>query len=69
MTFDDDFLLIAGKRISCKQLNLEWPPPEEINLWEFDWVRVRYSQITDGQRGDMTCVIRGAEYKAKEKNL
>ena len=66
MTFDDDHVMIAGKRIRCKDIGIEWPPPEDMELWDFHWKRKRFSQITDEQRADMTNVCRGAEYEAKD---
>lgn len=66
MTFDDDFIQITTetgvKRMYCKALGLEWPPPEVINLSGFLYERVRYSQITDEQRTGLTMLMRGAEY-------
>jgi hypothetical protein len=70
MTFDDDFcqILLPGKprRYTCKSLGYDWPPPEEIVWAGFNFVRIRYSQITDEQREEMTNVIRGAEYRPKD---
>lgn len=66
MTFDDDFIQITQeggiKRLYCKKLGLSWPPPEMINLNGFLYERVRYSQITDEQRTELTMIMRGAEY-------
>lgn len=69
MTFDDDFIRIGMIRPTLKSLGLEWPPPPfiEINnhgeLPNRFFKRVRYSEITDEQRADMTHVARGAEYR------
>lgn len=79
MTFDDDFvrlhLDIDTVNVMCKQVGLEWPPPER--LW-FDgngaraatdedppsevMIQDRRSEITDEERERMTHVCRGAEY-------
>lgn len=66
MTFDDDHVVLefAGgtKRYPLKQLGLDWPPPERINVMGFDMVQTRRSSLTDEQRKGMTHVCRGAEY-------
>ena len=71
MTFDDDSLslmLEGGRKIvPLKQLGLDWPPPERINVLGFDFVRSRLSAITDEQRQGMTHVLRGAEYYPERK--
>ena len=70
MTFDDDLvhLVFDGgtKRVTCKSLGLDWPPPQEINVAGFVLVLNRRSEITDGDRAAMTHVYRGAEYVVKE---
>lgn len=68
MLFDDDFirLLLEHGQIDqpAKRLGItDWPPPEELEVAGFKFRRVRYSQLTDDQRKDMSQVIRGAEYK------
>ena len=67
MTFDDDYIHLeteAGiKRPTLKSLGLEWPPPEELNLFGFECRRIRYSRITDEQREGLDFVLRGAEYE------
>lgn len=66
MTFDDDFIQLnteqGVKRLLCKPAGVEWPPPETINYAGFLYERVRYSQITDEQRAELTMLMRGAEY-------
>lgn len=71
MTFDDDYIQLrlstGPMRVPLKQLGIDWPPPEfiEITGGPFStprFRRVRFSQITDEQRKRMTHVCRGAEY-------
>lgn len=66
MTFDDDFLQLefdgGTKRVSCRSLGIDWPPPERINVMGFEMVRESFSQITDEQREKMTMIIRGTRY-------
>lgn len=66
MTFADDFVVLVFDhgivRQPCKSLGLEWPPPERIEMFGFQFKRERYSHITDEQREQMTHVCRGAEY-------
>jgi hypothetical protein len=66
MTFDDDFVQFnfqgGTKRFTCKELGVDWPPPESIEFCGFVMTRNRYSQISDEDRSAMTNVIRGAEY-------
>lgn len=68
MTFDDDFVKIGMVRATLKSLDLEWPPPPfiEVNnhgeLPNLFLKRVRFSEITDDDRSQMTHVCRGAEY-------
>jgi hypothetical protein len=79
MTYDDDFVrlnLVAGTvNVTCKELNLQWPPPDRIAIdgenvreataddpiWKV-MIMDRMSEITDEQREGMTHVARGAEY-------
>lgn len=71
MTFDDDYirlLLATGPLdVTCKALGIDWPPPEFIEvkgpLSTPTFRRVRYSQISDEDRAEMTHVCRGAEYR------
>ncbi len=68
MTFDDDFCQFetefgAPMRFTCKELKVEWPPPEFIELMIFRFKRESFSQITDEQRDGMTHVCRGAVYR------
>ena len=80
MTYDDDFIrlhltFIGTPTLTCKELGLEWPPPERIvmdgkKLREAAdddpasdvLIRRNFSAITDEQRASMTNVARGAEY-------
>lgn len=71
MTFDDDYIVLLTRhgpiRSTCKQLGIDWPPPEEIAIagGPFStpvYRRVRFSKITDEQRKGLTHVCRGAEY-------
>lgn len=68
MTFDDDFcriwFLTGAKNIPCKNLNINWPPPDKISIEGFEFSRTRFSNITDEQRETMDHVCRGAEYKS-----
>lgn len=72
MTFDDDFVAIdfdGGRKLfTCKKLNISWPPPEELELFGFKFIRESFSQITDDMRNDMTRVCRGARYVLKYVN-
>ena len=67
MTYDDDMMCFNFShgvvRQSCKQLGVEWPPPEKVELFGFVFERLRMSGITDEQRADMTHVLRAAEYE------
>jgi hypothetical protein len=67
MTFEDDFIRIAGMNVCCKKIDLEFPPPEELEWGGRTFKRIRYSQITDEQRETMTHVARGAEYEMVEE--
>ena len=66
MTFDDDFLQLefdgATKRITCRSVGIEWPPPKRINVMGFEMVRESYSQIADEDRRQMTMFMGGARY-------
>lgn len=66
MTFDDDHVVFRTEsgqyRAFLRNLSLEWPPPERLELLGLDYVRARMSTITDEQRQGMTRVARGAEY-------
>ena len=67
MTFDDDFIRLemdgGTKSICCKGSGIEWPPPETIEVWGFEFKRISYSTITDRQREKMTQVVRAAVYR------
>lgn len=68
MTFEDDFMffnMLNGtvKRLTLKSQNLEWPPPEHVQLYGFPFKRIRMSEIPDEERAQMTHVFRGAEYE------
>ena len=69
MTFDDDFVVLnfdgGTKRIRCRDLGIDWPPPEKLTVAGFTLTRSRFSSITDEQRADMTHVCRGAEYECE----
>lgn len=66
MTYSDDFIRVQfpnGTRdITCADANLSWPPPELITLDGIEFRQVRYSKITDRQRGEARSVIRSATY-------
>lgn len=71
MTFDDDYIQLrlstGPMRVTCKQLGIDWPPPEVIEITGGPYStprfrRLRMSAITDEQRQGMTRVCRGAEY-------
>jgi hypothetical protein len=66
MTYDDDFLQLefAGgtRRVACRTLGVDWPPPERITVMGFEMVRDSFSQITDEQRAGLTMLMRGARY-------
>lgn len=62
MTRDDDMIRIAGLNIRLKQLDLDWPPPEELIFMDITYKRLSFSKITDEQIKDMTHVCRGADY-------
>lgn len=70
MTFDDDFIAFnfdptvrtGVVRQRCKDVGVEWPPPERLERFGTAFKRLRYSQISDEDRADMTHVCRGAEY-------
>jgi len=77
MTFDDDFLRLptailaslgfAGKQdVFCRALDIDWPPPERLNIAGVALVRISISEITDEQRAGMTHVCRGAEYHQEQ---
>ena len=67
MTFDDDFIRLemdGGTRtISCKSAGIDWPPPEKIRIYGFDFARESFSEITDDQRRGTGRVMRGAVYQ------
>lgn len=67
MTFNDDMVQLefdgGTRRVTCKALGLDWPPPEFINVSGFEMMRTGMSCITDEERATMTHVIRGAVYE------
>lgn len=68
MTFDDDFVRIhlqggIERNWACKQLGLEWPPPQLLIIAGHLYNRERYSKLTDEQREQLSGIIRGAEYR------
>jgi hypothetical protein len=66
VTFDDDFIVLTGtgreERVRCKALDIEWPPPERLDLFGVSWQRESFSRITDAQRAELDFVCRGAQY-------
>jgi hypothetical protein len=52
----------GSRRITCKSLGIDWPPPDILEVEGFSFTLKRRSQLTDTQRKDMTHVLRGAEY-------
>ncbi|MCP1375358.1 hypothetical protein [Dyella lutea] len=66
MTFDDDFLQInfqgGTRRVLCKSIGVDWPPPEKLSFQGFALERVRFSQVSDDDRAGMEFLMRGAEY-------
>lgn len=66
MTFDNDIMqfemLDGPRRVYCKTLGVEWPPPARYTLLGFEFVRVSLSSLTDAQRADTPHVMRGARY-------
>ena len=74
MTHDDDFvrlhLEVGPVNITCKQLGLEWPPPERLTSIMTEplprpMVRTNYSQLDDETAAHPN-VARGAEYHYEE---
>lgn len=72
MTLKDDFcqfnFMGKPKRISCNQLNVEWPPPETLECFGVEFKRASHSQLTDEQMKDLSCIVRGAAYDMVENN-
>jgi hypothetical protein len=70
MTFDDDFVQLefagGNRRISCKSLGVEWPPPEKLDVLGFPFKRDSYSLIPDALRESCGAVVRGARYVPAE---
>lgn len=69
MTFDDDFVLLPTnppKRLTCKSLGIDWPPPFELILMGVRMHRKSMSKITDPERHRMTHVCRGAQYEVAQ---
>ena len=72
MTYPDDFMLfhfggvVGDLRYRCKDVGVEWPPPEDFSAGPFKFKLENFSQITDEDRSKMTHVVRGAEYKLVE---
>lgn len=66
MTFDDDMIHLEFpgglRRVSCKSIGIDWPPPSTLNVSGFEMKRESFSRLTDEQRQGMTHVIRGAVY-------
>lgn len=72
-TMENDFCLFlfeGGKRpFTCNSLGIEWPPPEELELFGFQFKQLRRSQLTDAQAKDCTFIARGAEYEVSKEML
>lgn len=73
MTFEDDFIQLefgegVMRRAACVKNNIEWPPPQTLNIYGIMFERVSMSQITDEERSNMSHVCRGALYKIKESS-
>jgi hypothetical protein len=70
-TFDDDMVRIemqgGTKMFRCKDLGIDWPPPEELDIHGFVFVKVGQSQLTDKMMETITNVIRGAQYQPKKE--
>jgi len=80
MTYEDDYCQfdfgeLGIKRITCKDVGVDWPPPTCISVQIMDGKKlmrtidfecINHSQITDEQRAGMTHVCRGAEYVRAE---
>lgn len=66
MTFSDDFLRIEFETgridILCSKAGVTWPPPLEIRVGGFRFLRVGMSELTDAQREKIIHVCRGALY-------
>lgn len=72
-TFMNDFIKIPdldcggeSVMIPCVVLDLQWPPPETLEIGGHKFRRVRYSQLTDEQREEMPMIVRGAQYEVNE---
>jgi hypothetical protein len=68
VTFDTDFCRFVfkdGSRLDfmCKELMVEWPPPEYMCLAGRNFQRVRYSLIKDNDPRLRSITARGAEYR------
>ncbi len=70
-TFNDDMIRVemegGTKMFRCKDLGIDWPPPEEIDIYGFTFVKVGQSQLTDKMMETITKVIRGAQYEPKKE--
>lgn len=57
-----------GTRIyKCSELQIDWPPPEELCFLGFSFELVAYSAITDEQIKTMHNVSRGALYQPSDE--
>ncbi len=67
MTYPDDYCCIETDKgranVTCENLGIPWPPPEQLNINSTIYQRVSLSSITDEQRGKMSHVCRGALYQ------
>jgi hypothetical protein len=50
------------KRLTCKQLGFDWPPPATMDFMGFEFKRMGYSKISDEDIETMSHVARGAMY-------
>lgn len=70
MTLEFDFCHLnfpGGSRdILCKDLGVEWPPPDELDFLGFKFKLIRRSQLTDEQAAECSFIARGAEYDPYE---
>lgn len=65
-TFNTDFCRIqftGGTRdLTCKQLGIDWPPPEYLEIHGFKFRLFNYSKLTDADLEQITLIARGAVY-------
>lgn len=68
MTLDMDHLMLRmtngrDRRVFCKEIGIQWPPPERITIGDIEFSRIRMSELSDELMLKMPNVCRGAEYK------